>query len=99
MRNQLWLPVPALLLALFSAGPARSDDRWLVVLFRSEFAPEFNAELSDVSHAKPIVASRSGAPARPVFGGPGALRRSFAGRPIRPHRRGYRPAGRALHSR
>lgn len=33
MRNQLWLPVPALLLALFSAGPARSDDRSLVVLF------------------------------------------------------------------
>ena len=33
MRNQLWLPVPALLLAVFSGGPARSDDRSLVVLF------------------------------------------------------------------
>jgi len=33
MRSGLWLPVPALLLALVSAGTARSDDRSLVILF------------------------------------------------------------------
>jgi hypothetical protein len=33
MRSGLRLPVPVLLLALVSAGTARSDDRSLVILF------------------------------------------------------------------
>jgi hypothetical protein len=33
MQNQLWLTIPALQLALFSAVPASCDDRSLVVLF------------------------------------------------------------------